>query len=269
MEFFLGNSHFNLMDILVLFLVFFLSYTIFYIIVDQAQTNVHFFRRMRKWRDNCLAILYREIRDIRLSGASQEELQTELKKRYDQKSFDFMRSDANSKKERDDRNFIGQVISNMQALQYFSSVPSFGKKEYKKLMDIIDYDENTKNTRNAIMSLLKDKSIKSVDNAMIWLPKLLSKEFVSDPNDPDRKIGRVENTYALFYILLGVYFEEGKTPTEYKKALMVIKKTFPYIDISLAGHSSDWLFVKEKKYSRAQSILNIIEETINQTNTPK
>lgn len=266
MEFFLADSHFNLMDILVLFIVCFLSSFIFYILKVQSQTNVSFFRRMNKWRFNCLAILYQEIRDARLSGTQEKDIQALMKEKCDKKAFPFMLHGTNSPKQLKDLAFIEQLINNKEALLRFASTPTFGKKEYNAICCLIGDKEKEKKARNAVFTILKDKSKQSVDSAMIWLPKLLTEPFVEAP-ESSKKPKAVENTYTIFYLFKGTFFDECVTVEEYKKTISLLKQVYPNINISLSGHSSDWANYTMDTYPRGKVLLGVIQGTLASTRT--
>ena len=239
---------------------------IWWLIKERTDSNISFRHRMKSWRFNCLAILYQEVRDARLSGTQENEIQALMKEKYEKKAFAFMLHDANSPSQLGDLAFIGNIINNEEALLRFASTPTFGKKEYNAICCLIGDKEKEKEARNAVFTILKDKSKQSVDSAMIWLPKLLSEPFVEAP-ESSKKPKAVENTYTIFYLFKGTFFDECVTVEEYKKTISLLKQVYPNINISLSGHSSDWANYTMDTYPRGKVLLGVIQGTLASTRT--
>ena len=232
---------------------------LWWIVKGSAETNVWFHNRVRSVRFNCMAILYQEARNARLQGVSEDELQAMMKTKYENKSFPFMLNDVSSPKYIDAIAFVGNAINNKEVLLSLSRMLSFGFKEYKGLCKILGEEEKVTAARNAVCSILIDKSKHSVDCAMIWLPKLLTTILV-DPDEP-RKVGVVENTYTLFYLFKGIYFEDV-TVKEYQNVLEILRKAYP-IKVSFSGHSSDWSIVTLDSYPRGRLLSEEIRGVLN------
>lgn len=239
----------------------FVAILIWNMISESASTNVLVFRRMKNWRYNCLAFVYKEIRNIKLNDASDEEIQNKLIEKYNNKSFPFMHHLTGSQKEIEDLAFIWNVINNKEALFSFFNTAVFGKKEYEEICRIIKEDENKKDARSAFYVILKDKSPNSIDKALIWFPKIMT-EDIRDMDNPDKEVGSVERTYTPFYLFKGVYFDDNLTVEQYKDALKIIQKQYPNMKISFGGHSSDYSTVTIENYSRGKDILNVIKSIL-------
>lgn len=239
----------------------FVAILIWNMISESASTNVLVFRRMKNWRYNCLAIVYKDIRNLKLNDASDEEIQNKLIEKYNNKSFPFMHHLTGSQKEIEDLAFICNVINNKEALFSFFNTAVFGKKEYEEICRIIKEDENKKDVRNAFYVILKDKSPNSIDKALIWFPKIMT-EDIRDTDNPDKEVGSVERTYTPFYLFKGVYFDDNLTVEQYKDALKIIQKEYPNMKISFGGHSSDYSTVTIENYSRGKDILNVIKSIL-------
>lgn len=244
----------------------FVAILIWWLIKQWIDSNVSFIRRMQSWRFNCLAILYQEIREARLSNTPEANIQALMQEKFEKKTFAFMLHEPSSASQLEDLAFIKNLIDNQEALIRFAKTPSFGKKEYKDICYLLGCEEKLKEARNAIRSILKDKSKQSIDGALIWLPKLLTAPFIGDPNSA-KTPGVVENTYTIFYLFKGKFFDENVAVEDYKKTISLLKQVYPDINISVSGHSSDWSNYTMESYPRGKALLDVIQNTLASSKT--
>lgn len=255
------------MSPLVLFLcVFFaclLAHVLYDMLFESTQTNINIWNRLNNCKYNYLAIVYKDIRTLKLSDKSDDEIYAILKKKFDGKVYPFLLSNSASLKHLEAVSFVQNVVNNKGLLFEYVATPSFGKKEFKSLQARISLDEKSKDARICIQKILIDKSSKSVDCAMKWLTKLLTKPFVENPDEPDKTPKEGENEFSIFYIGKGVVFEESAKAVDYFKAITALKVIRPGISITKTkGHGGDKsnLFTSDKYKDRRDAILKIIKE---------
>lgn len=235
---------------------------IWWLIKERTDSNISFRHRMKSWRFNCLAILYQEVRDARLSGTQENEIQALMKEKYEKKAFAFMLHDANSHSQLEDLAFIGNIINNEEALRRFARTPTFGKKEYNAICCLIGDKEKEKKARNAVFTILKDKSEQSVDRAMIWLPDLLQNYIPNqEGEDEGKKISMSENHYSIVQYCKCVYFRDDLTQNEFIDCVKALGELYPKIRYpSGDGQSTKYSRVAIPKKKREKAMLDRIEE---------
>ncbi len=249
--------------ILYVFLACLLSHLVYDMLCESSETNIHIWNRLKNSKYNYLAIVYKDIRTLKLSDKSDDEIYAIVKKKFDGKVYPFLMSNSSSLKHLEAVSFVQNVVNDKGLLFEYVATPSFGKKEFKSLQTRISLDEKTKEARICIQKILIDKSSKSIDCAMKWLTKLLTKPFVESPEDPDKTPKEGENEFSVFYIGKGVVFEESAKVVDYFKAITALKEIRPGISITKTkGHGGDKsnLFKSDKYKDRREAILRIINE---------
>lgn len=249
--------------ILYVFLACLLAHLAYDMLLESVETNIHILNRLRNKKYNYLAIIYKDIRSLKLSDNSDDEIYAIIKKKFDNKVYPFLMSSSDSSNHLEAVSFVQSVVNSQGLLFEYIATPSFGKKEFKSLLGKVSLDEKTKEARICIQRILKDKSSKSIDCAMKWLTKLLTKPFVGNPDELDKTPKEGENEFSIFYIGKGVVFEESATATDYFKAIIALKEVSPNISITKTkGHGGDKsnLFTSSKYKDRREAILKIIKE---------
>ena len=240
----------------------FVAIVIWWLIKESAASNISFRLRMRNWRFNCLAILYQEIRDARLSGTQERDIQVLMKEKYDRKALPFMLHGNNSPSQLNDLVFIENLINNEEALLRFASTPSFGKKEYNYICCLMGVEEKKKKARNAIFTILKDQSEQSVDSAMIWLPDLLQNYIPNqEGEDEGKKISMSENHYSIVQYCKCVYFRDDLTQNVFIDCVKALSELYPNIKYPRGdSQSTKYTKIAIPKKKREKAMLDRIKE---------
>lgn len=243
----------------------FIGNFLWFIIKESSDTNIRLFNRFHDERYNYLAIIYKDIEAARLSQQSDDAIFQQVKEKFSRRGYRFQYSSSLDNKYLENLAFIENVINDKTLLIGFVATPTFGKKDMRKLEELVNLDEKKKDARAKIQHILIDKSSDSIDLAILWLKRLLTKDMiVVDPDEPQRKPGRSENAFSIYQICLGVYFDENTKKADYYAALSALHKVYPTLFIPESkGHAGD----NEKYFEgtfgkRKEKILEIIKETI-------
>lgn len=250
----------NTFDFLLTLLACLIANLIFWICEEQASINTSFIRWLFNRRSYFLSFLYKEIRKERLEGNSDDEIQIHLKKKYQNKSLPFMMSNTISS---EDMVFISDVINDKNLLFGFAAVPDLKKKDYKKMLELMEIDEKKKEARSALMDILLDNSQSSIDKAMVWMPQLFI-TFVQDP-ERDREIKKTENHFSVFYYLKGEFIKDSVSHDKFLDCLTKLKKINPQmLFASSKSHSADYERHLSKSDGRREAVLDRVRQVINQ-----
>lgn len=230
----------------------------FWVCLESSKTNILFFRRMTKWRFNCLAILYEEFKAQRLNGLSQEAALKEIKKKYKNNSLSFMLHPAGV----EDIAFIGELLNNEEVFFRFVDTGSFTKKKYKEMIRLMNFENSMQIARSSVSNILIDNNAQNVDYAIKWLHSLCVPPFEKDPDNPDRKIGKLENYFSILYYTKGIYIRETVSQDNFLCTMKALARVYPDMQIaSSKGHSGKYetrLRNDDKRRSEILSKIRVI-----------
>lgn len=236
-----------------------LAILVFFTIYESSESNINIFHRMRDFRYNYLAIIYKDVESARLASVmSDDDIYKMVNDKYKTRTYRFQKSNSTDKKYLDDLAFVENVITDKSLLLWFLNTSVFDKKAFKTIEEKVNLDEKTKSAMSQIQHILKDKSPENIDNTISWLVKLLTTPFIKDPENPDREIRVVENYITIYHICKGTYFLDDLQAKQYLKALKSLKQVHPAISIpSSNGHDGD--ICLDKQTARVQ----LVRDTIN------
>ena len=243
--------------ILILVLADLFALLVFWICLKNANTNIHFFRRMTIWRFNCLALLYEEFKSERLSGLSQEAALKEIKKKYKNNSLPFMLHSEGT----EDIAFIGRLLDNKEVFFRFMDTSSFTKKKYNEMIRLMDLENSMQIAHSSVSNILIDNNTPNVDYAIQWLHTLCVPPFVNDPDNPDRTIGKLENYFSILYYTKGEYIKDTISQDSFLCAMKALARVYPDMQIaSSKGHSGKYEARLRKDDKRRNAILSAIQD---------
>lgn len=233
------------------------SHVIYDMIKESVETNVPLISRLRNDKYNFLAIVYKEIMNERLSNKTDEEIFNNIKSMFDNHSFLFLQNYSINKQYLDSVAFVEKIVRNKGLLFGYVATPSFGKKEMKKLEELIAKDECEKSARSKIQAILIDKTTQNIDTIMEYLHRRLKKEFfIQDPHEPDRRIFSGENTFSIYEIGKGIIFESGTKQKDYFAAIKSLEKIYPDMDLpNSLGHAGDRNYWSSDYKERREAII--------------
>lgn len=247
------------------FLACFLAGFVLDCIKESVETNTPLVLRLQNEKYNFLANIYKDIQSARLMLMKDEDIFNMVNEKFKNRGYRFQLSNSTSKRYLDSLSFVESVLSDKTLLFGYVATPSFDRKEFNRLSERVGYDEMYKEARANIQYILKDKSNKSIDAAMIWLRKYLT-TFVRDPYDETRRIHATENAFTIFYYGLDNYFDKNTKPKDFLRAITSLKKLYPEIDIpTTISHSSDWSCERKENRERGPYIARLIREEIDKT----
>ena len=91
----------------------------------------------------------------------------------------------------------------------------------------------------AVRKILIDQSQSSVEDAMVWLPRLFTPPFIDDPTDSTRKIKKLENHFSVLEYTKGIYIKKDITQDAFMNALNALHRLNPSMEYaSNKSHSS-------------------------------
>lgn len=252
----------NICIFLIMFAACFLAIFVFWLIEERVASNTPFLLRLKDDRYNHLAILYKEIRNERLAGHSDIDVQKRLLDKYNNRSFPFMLSASSSPRYNDSIAFIGRVINNKEILFEFASKPDFNKKAFKELLKHMEDEEKDKDAREALRRILKDKSPESVNMSRIWFPQLFI-NFIPDPNDKERRIYTTENEFSVYFYLKGVYLDENNTLDPFVDSVKTLQRYYSQMKVVRSkSHSTDQITKMSLSDKRCIAMREYVEQTI-------
>ena len=156
-------------------------------------------------------------------------------------------------------NFVEKIINNENLLFGYAADPDFTKSKFKSLLSALAADEKESEARNAVRNVLKDKTSPSIDDAMIWLPWLMTPPFTLDPAAPDRKITKSENHFSVLEYLKGTYLEASQDT--FIACLKKLKAIHPNMQFAASkSHSSDRIDSIRLNMQRKSEMLKRVEE---------
>ncbi len=247
----------NIQMIICGFFICIISHLVYDMLKESVETNVPLFNRLRNDKYNFLAIVYKEIIKERLSNKTDEDIYKNINLMFDNRSFLFLRSNSLNKMYLDSIEFVEKIVRDKRLLFQYVATPSFGKKELKELEDLMAKDEGMISAKSKIQAILIDKTPQNIDTIMEYLHRRLNKEyFIQDPNEPDRKIPVVENTFSIFEIGKGIIFDSETKQNDYFAAIKSLEKIYPDMDLPKGlGHAGDRNYWSSDYKERREAII--------------
>ena len=229
-----------------------------WLIKERVDTNTPFLRRLLDVRYNHLAILYKEVRNTRLDGHTDDQVQKIILDRYNNRSLPFMLSASSSPRYIESIAFVGNVIKNKVILFEFASKPDFNKKAFKELLKHMEQEEKDKEVREALRRILKDKSPESVNMARNWFPQLFI-DFIPDPDDEERTISPTENQFSVLFYLKGIFLDETTSLDPFVRSVKALQKYYSQMRIvGSKSHSTNYI----KKMNLADKRCTLMREFV-------
>lgn len=198
------------------------------IIFDSVTTNVRYYARVRDPFFNYLAIIRYSAHQLRERGHTDEEIHGELKRRMEIPTYRFLRHRNMSQKHFVAVNLLKHVVIDDDLFtEFVISEDPVDIKTISVIKKRLSHDELERKAKGSLMKIMKDAAPGSIDKSMRWLPQLLSRPFVPDPEDFDRKINDGEYFTAIYVVLVGEFLKPGVTYDEYIDCMSSLKQCFP------------------------------------------
>lgn len=239
---------------------------VFFLVKESSISRSNAILRITNFKYRVVTDLLTEVRKLK-KQYSEKNVKKRLKKNFRDKSFSFMRTTSPSKQYEDAVDFIREIITNdshLSLLFEYSAEPIFNKTLFEQFRKAVEKPDKCSDARSALKDILKDKSEKSIENAMKWLPKLMTPPFIQNPEDSEEKICKTKNTFSILYYLRegdNSYFQENLSLEKYLNCLKALRKLNDKMEIperkSNASFYMKDLKIEDKR--RTQIIKTITE----------
>lgn len=206
-----------------------------------GESNVSWFRRSYDLRYHYLALVIGEYLKLRRNQDRKHAYKTLIKK-YDDKCFPFQSVKSASKKNKcflsqlfksrsvkreEALGFIERVIKNEALIDKYANLSKIGKEDFESLLDELKSEDPKSQAKQKLQNILTDSSEKSVEGAMIWLPKLMTPPFIAKGDNNESK---THNFFAVYQNLIRKPKIIDASYSDFHECLKVLKILNPQMD---------------------------------------